>query len=61
MRNWATSLLRQLELRVNLLFHFFKRQPHESDNLDERIVTISCKRIRGVTRARPVKRVFGRG
>ena len=54
MRNWATSLLRQLELRVNLLFHFFKPQPHESDNLDERIVTISCKRVHGATRVRPV-------
>ena len=32
-----------------------KHQPHESDNLDERIVTISFKRVHGATRARPVK------
>ena len=38
-----------------------KNQPHESDYLDERIVTISSKRVYGATRARPVKRVFVRG
>ena len=30
-----------------------KRQPHEGDNLDERIVTIPCKRVYGATQARP--------
>ena len=30
-----------------------KRQPHEGENLDERIVTISCKRVYGATQARP--------
>ena len=30
-----------------------KHQPHESDNLDELIVTISCKRVYGATQARP--------
>ena len=30
----------------------FKLQPHEGDNLDERIVTIFCKRVHGATRAR---------
>ena len=30
-----------------------KLLPHESDNLDERIVTISCKRVHGATQARP--------
>ena len=29
-----------------------KLQPHEGDNLDERIVTISCKRVYGATQAR---------
>ena len=29
-----------------------KRQPHEGENLDERIVTISCKRVCGATQAR---------
>ena len=32
-----------------------KHQPHESDNLNERIATIFCKRVHGATRARPVK------
>ena len=30
-----------------------KLQPHEGDNLDERIVTIPCKRVYGVTQTRP--------
>ena len=30
-----------------------KLQPHEGDNLDERIVTIPCKRVYGATQARP--------
>ena len=30
-----------------------KLQPHEDDNLDERIVTIPCKRVYGATQARP--------
>ena len=29
-----------------------KRQPHDCDNLDERIVTIPCKRVHGATQAR---------
>ena len=29
-----------------------KRQPHEGDNLDERIVTFPCKRVYGATQAR---------
>ena len=31
----------------------FKLWQHEGDNLDERIVTISCKRVHGATQARP--------
>ena len=34
-------------------FKFVKRQPHEGENLDERIVTIPCKRVYGATQARP--------
>ena len=30
-----------------------KLQPHEGDNLDERIITISSKRVYGATQARP--------
>ena len=30
-----------------------KLQPHEGDNLDERIVTIPGKRVYGATQARP--------
>ena len=30
-----------------------KLQPHEGDNLDERIVTIPCKRVCGATQAHP--------
>ena len=30
-----------------------KRQPHEGENLGERIVTIPCKRVHGATQARP--------
>ena len=30
-----------------------KRQPHEGDNLDERIITIPCKRVYGATQTRP--------
>ena len=30
-----------------------KRQPHEGENLSERIVTIPCKRVYGATQARP--------
>ena len=30
-----------------------KLQPHEGDNLDERIVTILCKRVYGTTQDRP--------
>ena len=30
-----------------------KLQPHEGDNLDERIVTISCKRVYCATQMRP--------
>ena len=52
-------------LKLNKLmlkrFERVKHQPHESDNLDERIVTISCQQVHGATRARPVKRVFVRG
>ena len=33
--------------------HRLKLLPHESDNLDERIVMISCKRVHGATQARP--------
>ena len=46
---------------MNLPFVLLKHQPHESDNLDERIVTIFCKRVHGATLARPVKRVLVRG
>ena len=45
---------------VRLVLSFVKHQPHENDNLDERIVTISCKRVHGATQARPAKRVFVR-
>ena len=38
---------------VRLVLAFVKLQPHEGDNLDERIVTISCKRVYGATQARP--------
>ena len=30
-----------------------KRQPHEGDSLDQRIVTIPCKRVYGAAQARP--------
>ena len=30
-----------------------KHQPHEGDNLDERIVAIPCKRVYGATQTRP--------
>ena len=33
--------------------HTLKLQPHEGDNLDERIVTILCKRVYGATQDRP--------
>ena len=46
---------------IETAFFSLKHQPHESDNLDESIVTISCKRVHGATRARFVKRVFVRG
>ena len=39
--------LKNLSLIINL-----KRQPHEGENLDERIVTIPCKRVYGATQAR---------
>ena len=52
-------------LKLNKLmlkrFERVKHQPHESDNLDERIATISCQQVHGATLARPVKRVFVRG
>ena len=33
-----------------------KLQPHEGDNLDERIVTIPCKRVYGATQTRPCEK-----
>ena len=52
------KLLRELESKP---VWCYKASAIESDNLDERIVTISCKRVHGATRARPVKRLFVRG
>ena len=34
-----------------------KRQPHEGENLDERIVTIPCKRVYGATQAHPCETI----
>ena len=52
-------------LKLNKLmlkrFERVKHQPHDSDNLDERIGTISCQQVHGATRARPVKQVFVHG
>ena len=42
----------ETELNASLLKH----QLRESENLGERIITISCKRVHGATRKRPVKR-----
>ena len=33
-----------------------KLQPHEGDNLDERIITIPCKRVYGATQTRPCEK-----
>ena len=38
---------------VNAILKTLKLQPHEGDNLDERIVTIPCKRVYGATQDRP--------
>ena len=38
---------------MSALIVYLKRQPHEGDNLDKRIVTIPCKRVYGATQARP--------
>ena len=45
----------------SLILSVLKLLPHESDNLDGRIVTISCKRVHDATQARPVRRVVVRG
>ena len=36
--------------------HWLKLQPHEGDNLDERIVAIPCKRVYGATQTRPCEK-----
>ena len=62
MHSDATMSVKCLQfLELKPLQPTLKNQPHESDYLDERIVTISCKQVYGATRARPVKRVFVRG
>ena len=47
---WNTNMTIQLTVYT---MHTLKLQPHEGDNLDERIVTIPGKRVYGATQARP--------
>ena len=47
--NMTTNMLAEILCQYNEL----KLQPHEGDNLDERIVSIPCKRVYGATQVGP--------